>query len=145
MLFINLKKEAVYSIGSWGEKIIVFGLSQGSSSFLDRSQLVKIRMKAMRAGVWYRALQRIDRVLVDVTISVAQSIRSVFLAGSLLSVVRKLEDVLEGKVSRAVREVGFPLAQKLSEFAQAWGYARAWAWASDPGFARFLAVMRLNG
>jgi hypothetical protein len=113
--------------------------------FINRSQLVKIKTKAMRAGVWYRALPRIDRVLVDLTISVAQSVRSVSLARGLSSVVRKLEDLLESRVARAVREVGFPLASKLSLLALSWGYSGARAWIFDVTFARYLAVMRLNG
>ena len=124
---------------------VVFKMSQESFSFLDRSQLVKIKTRALRAGVWYRVLPRIDRVLVDLTICVAQGIRSVHLARSLLSVVRKLEGALESRVARAVREIGIPLACKLSAVAQSWGNSVAKAWAFDVGFARYLAVMRLNG
>jgi len=117
----------------------------GAANFLEKAQLLKIKRKALRAGVWFKALHRIDRVLVDLTISVTQGVRSVSLAKSLLSIVRKLEDVLEGKVVRAVREVGFPLARSLSAVAQAWGNADARAWALDGNFARYLALVRLNG
>jgi hypothetical protein len=113
--------------------------------FLERGQLLKLKLKAVRAGVWFRALPRIDRVLVDLTIKVAQRIRSVSLADSILSVVRKLEGLLEGRVSRAIREVGFPLACKLGMLAQRLGHRDAWAWGSDEGFAQYLAVMKLNG
>ena len=51
-------------------------MQDGSSSFLNRTQLMKLRLKAMRAGVWFKALPRIDRVLVDLTIKVAENIRS---------------------------------------------------------------------
>ena len=124
---------------------VLTSISQKPFRFLDRSQLVKIKVRAVRAGVWYRALPRIDRVLVDVTISVAKTVRSVCLARGLSSVVRKLEDLLESRVARAVREVGFPLACKLSAVAQSLGYSGARAWVFDVNFARYLAVMRLNG
>jgi hypothetical protein len=120
-------------------------VSGGSFSFLDRSQLVRIKRKAMRAGVWFRALPRIDRALLDLTISVAQGVRSVSLARCLRSVLGKLESVLESRVSRAVREVGFPMAQKLSVLAQTWGNAEAASWAHNRGFVMYLAVVRLNG
>jgi hypothetical protein len=116
-----------------------------ASSFLNKAQLMKLRLKAMRAGVWFRALPRIDRALVDLTIRVASSIRSVTLAKNILVVVRKLEGVLESVFSRAFREVGFPLARKLSLVAQAWGYASAVGWSSDLSFVKFLAVMYING
>ena len=117
----------------------------GASKFIGKEQLLNLKRKAIRAGVWFRALPRIDRVLVDLTIKVAQSVRSASLASSLLSVADKLEGLLESRFARAVREIGFPLACKLSVLARKWGNSAAWAWAGDEGFARYLAVMRLNG
>ena len=55
-------------------------LLENTFSFLTKTQLIKLRLKAMRAGVWFRALPRIDRVLVDLTIRVTSSIRSATLA-----------------------------------------------------------------
>ena len=115
-----------------------------ASSFLNKARLMKLRLKAMRAGVWFRALPRIDRVLIDLTIRVASHIRSVTLAKNLLAVVRKLEGFLESSFSRAFREVGLPLAQKLSLVAQTWGNASAESWSSDSSFAFFLAVLHVN-
>jgi hypothetical protein len=105
---------------------------------------MKLRLKAMRAGVWFRALPRIDRVLIDLTIKVASNIRSFTLARNLLAVIRKLEGLLEGSLSRALREVGFPLAQKLSLTAQKWGNTSARNWVSGSSFAFFLAVLHIN-
>jgi len=56
-----------------------------------------------------------------------------------------LEGLLESKIARAMREIGFPLACKLSLFAQKWGNIDARDWAKDMGFVRYLAVMKLNG
>lgn len=112
---------------------------------MGREQLLKLKLKAMRAGVWFRALPRIDRVLVDLTIKVAQCIRSPSLASSILSVARKVEDLLESRFARAVREIGFSLTCRLSLLAQKWGNKAARSWAGDEGFARYLAVMKLNG
>jgi hypothetical protein len=128
-----------------GEEIVRTLCCDGASKFIGKGQLLKLKLKAIRAGVWFRALPRIDRVLVDLTIKVAQSIRSPFLASSILSVARKLEGLLESKFARAIREVGFPLACKLSILARGWGNRNAWAWAGDETFARYLAVMKLNG
>ena len=115
-----------------------------TSAFLSKAQLVKLRLKAMRAGVWYRALPRIDRVLIDLTIKVAETIRSPHLARSILSVVGKLESLLESKLQRAVREIGLPIAHRLSLFAQKWGNEAAEKWASDYDFARYWATIKLN-
>jgi hypothetical protein len=117
----------------------------GASGLIGKEQLLGLKRKAMRAGVWFRALPRIDRVLVDLTIKVAQRIRSASLASCILSVTRKLEGLLESRFARAVREIGFPLSCRLSLLAQEWGNRTASAWAGDEDFARYLAVMKLNG
>jgi hypothetical protein len=113
--------------------------------FLDKKQLIKVKLKAVRKGVWFRALSRIDRVLVDLTIRVADSIRSVSLAKCISVVTRKLEGLLESKITRLIREIGVPLACKLSMFAQKWGNRAAQEWTKDMSFVRYLAVMKLNG
>ncbi len=117
----------------------------GRSDFLDRASLINLRLKAMRAGVWFRGLSRIDRVLVDLTIKVADSIRSPHLARSILSVAGKLECLLENKLARWVQEFGLSIASRLSVFAQMWGNKSAADWGREPGFARYWAVMKLNG
>ena len=75
------------------------------SGFLEKSQLQKLRLRAMRAGVWFRSLPRIDRVLVDLTIKLAGSVRSFTLAENILAVLRKLEGVMESRFLRAVWSV----------------------------------------
>jgi hypothetical protein len=120
-------------------------VTHGRLSFLDRTQLVKVKLRAMRAGVWFKALPRIDRVLIDLTIKVADTVRSASLAKCVLSVTRKLEGLLESRFARYVREIGFPLARKLSLFARRWSNLSAVEWAKDVGFARYLAVMQFNG
>ena len=112
--------------------------------FLERAQLVKLKLKAMRTGAWFRALRRIDRVLIDLTIKVASTVRSVTLAKSILALARKLEGIMESSFSRVMREVGFLLAQKVSSVAQKWGSTSAKIWAFDSSFAHFLAVMHIN-
>ena len=108
------------------------------------SQLAKLRLKAIRAGLWFRSLPRIDRVLVDLTIRVADSIRSSQLVKSICAVVSKLDEMLESKIVRLARTVGWSLAEKISAVAQGWGYAAAEAWAVDRSFTVYLAVMHAN-
>ena len=117
---------------------------ESSSSFINKTQLLKIKKKAMRAGVWYRALPRIDRVLIDLTIKVAVNIRSFRLANNIHAVMKKLEALMEGKLSQAIRLIGLPLAQRIGSIAQKWGNATAKLWASDSSFICFLAVTNLR-
>ncbi len=112
--------------------------------FLTKAHLTKLKLRAMRAGAWFRCLPRIDRALIDLTIKVADTVRSVTLAKNILAIVRKLEGLLESRLLRALKEVGIPLAQKFSLIAQKWGHVSAKSWVSDLSFAKFLAVMHIN-
>ena len=111
---------------------------------LEKKKLVKLKFKAIRGGVWFKALSRIDRALVDLTIKVVHGVQSSTLARIVFSIVAKLEDALENRFLNALKEVGFPQARKLSLFAQKWGNVSARNWAFDLSFARFLAIMHLN-
>ena len=114
-------------------------------SFLNKTQMIKLKLKAIRSGVWFKALPRIDRVLYDLTIKIVRcSVRSASLAKSILCITGKLKALLESKLSRAIRDIGFPLACKLSLLAQNWGNQGAQEWEKDIRFAQYLAIMKLN-
>ena len=106
--------------------------------------LIRVRTRAIRSGVWFRALSRMERGQIDLTLRVVRSVRSFFLAKVLYSIMGKLFGAMESRVSRLTREVGMPLARKLSEIARSWGCKSADRWADDPGFMRFLAVNYMN-
>ena len=122
------------------------GLPQGMNfNSITKSQLVKTKTKAIRSGLWFKSLRRIDRVLIDLTIRVAhKNVRSLILSRNLLTVMEKLHSLLESNFSRVVRELGYPLARKISLLAQEWGNPSAIQWSSNLSFMKFLAVMNIN-
>ena len=112
---------------------------------IGRAQLIKLKLKAMRAGAWFRSLCKIDRALIDLAIMVTHdNIRSYALAKNITSVMEKLERISDSSLRRIVREVGFPLAQKASSLAQKWGNESASEWRFDSSFASFLAILSIN-
>jgi hypothetical protein len=115
-----------------------------SSRGLNVARLHDLKYKAMRSGLWFKTLSRIDRVLVNVTLKVAKSVHSAALAKALYSVMEKLESAFKNRVWDVVRKIGFPLAQKLSVLAQKWGNYYARNWVFDESFAKFLAIMHMN-
>ena len=114
------------------------------SRLFEIKQLVNLKTKAIRSGVWFKALQRIDRVLFDLTIRVVDNIRSAKLARSMLVFTRKLEEAMESNFSIQLRKIGLPLAQKISFTAQKLGHVSAGDWIFDSSFAVFLALMHIN-
>lgn len=118
------------------------GGSYGSTGlvFPRRLDLVRLKCKALRCGVWFRVLSRVERSLVDLAIVTVSRIRSLVLARSLAFIVGKFSGVFGSGVLRQVQAVGFPLARRLSGIAMRWGNVSACGWAGDLGFARYLAI-----
>ena len=105
---------------------------------------MKLKFKAIRAGMWFKALSRIDRVLVDLTIKVAENVRSTSLARSIFAVLGKLEGLLESSVIKSLMSIGCPLAEKISLIAKKLGNASAKNWAADSSFVFFLGIMHTS-
>ena len=118
----------------------VGGFDVGNVMFLKRCDLVRLKCRALRRGVWFRALSRIERGLIDLAIVTVRKVRSFVLARSVAIVVEKLVDTIESNVQRRIRSVGLPLARKLSAIGRKWGNKSAVRWTTDLRFAMFLAV-----
>jgi hypothetical protein len=111
---------------------------------IGHNRLIKLKLKALRSGLWFRTLNKIERALVNLTIKVVNYVQSRTLVEILSSIIAKLDDALETGVLQALREVGFPLAYKLSSLAQKWNNESARNWMYDVSFAKFLAIMHIN-
>jgi len=111
---------------------------------LSRRALARLRLRAIRRGVWFRDLRDVERKLLDLTIVVVERVRSVRLARVVSVIVEKLLDAVESRFSRLVRMRGRGLAEKLSQVAQGWGNLSAVHWADDLGFVEYLAVASVN-
>ena len=109
-----------------------------------RSKLVELKMRSMRRRIWYKVLNVLERVQVDLTIRMLERVRSPFLAKVLDSIIEKLSVAMQSKVSALIQGFGFPRALKLSRIAQSWGHTTAKTWTGNLEFARFLAITHLN-
>ena len=109
-----------------------------------RNEIIKLKTRALRKGVWYRAISKLERACIDVVISVVERVRSRLLTKVLFSVFSKLEEALESRVQFLTREIGSKLVHELSQIAQKWGYKGAERWVNDVNFERYLAVTRMN-
>ena len=114
------------------------------SSFPSIGKLVTAKKAALRHGAWFRALNKLERGILDLTTRYVASIKSTKLASVVTAILEKLKLASESIVDRLKRTVGLPLAQKVSLIAQKWGNTSAMDWASDSRFARYLAVMQMN-
>jgi len=119
-------------------------LSNQAQMPLSKSELIKIKTKAMRQRVWFRALTMSERAQIDLTIKFVQKVRSLFLTRVLVSIMRKLMSAIESRVVCAMRDIGCGLAERISRIARSWGNHSASEWMEDRGFIQYLTIMRIN-
>jgi len=62
----------------------------------------------------------------------------------LSSILKKLEEAMESRVRRLMREIGGDLALKLGQIAQKWGNKSASGWVKDAGFKQYLTITYMN-
>lgn len=109
------------------------------SSSLSIKKLAETKKTALRHGVWFRSLNRVERGIIDLTVRYVKSIKSTKLAKVVTAIIEKLQTTIESMADKLVRTVGLPLARKISNIAVSWGNYSASLWAEDCAFARFLA------
>jgi hypothetical protein len=113
-------------------------------SFPSVGMLAQSKELALRRGVWFRSLDRVERAIVDLTLQCVDCVKSVMLAKLLTAIMGKLEFAMESTIERLVRTIGVSLAGKISCVAAGWGNVSAKRWASDLSFANFLVAMHLS-
>jgi hypothetical protein len=107
---------------------------------LSIGKLTETKKHALRRGVWFKALNRVERGIIDLTVRYVDNIKSVKLAKVLTAIIEKLQQTMETLTDKMIRTVGLPLARKISNIAVSWGNHLAKLWAEDRAFARFLVT-----
>ncbi len=111
---------------------------------LSSSDIITVKKAALRRGIWFRVLNRVERGVLDLTTRYVDYIKSAKLANVVTAILNKLNIAAESMVERLVRTVGLSIAQKISCIAVSWGNRSASNWADSADFARYLAVTQLN-
>lgn len=109
-----------------------------------RTELVRIKKRALRRGIWYRILSRTERILMDLTMRVVDVVRGFRLANLLNSIITKLCDAMESNVKRLMSTEGKERARRISEIGKKIGCKSAKNWVSDRGFMLFLVIAYIN-
>jgi len=105
---------------------------------------MKVKTRALRQRVWFKAISRVERGIVDLTIRCVEVVRSPVLASAVLNIMGKILGVLrEGFMERA-EKAGREVVEKLCVLAERWGNESCSAWKQGDGFVRFLGVIALN-
>ena len=111
---------------------------------VTRQDLMKIKAKALRRRVWFRALSRVERCIVDLTTRCVERVRSLVLARTIFDIINKILKTLESGFLEKVNNVGSAIAEKVCGIAVGWGNVSASRWRRDVDFVRFLGINAVN-
>jgi len=115
-------------------------LTMQPGNFLSVGRLAEAKKTALRRGVWFRSLSRVERGIIDLTVRYVDNIKSSKLAKIVTAIIEKLQTATESRLERLVRTIGLTLAQKISKIAVNWGNKSAARWAEDCSYARYLVL-----
>jgi hypothetical protein len=111
---------------------------------LSRESLLVFRKRAYRKGVWYKALTRVERGIINLTIKYVEKIRSPVLARIIAKILSKLLKALRSRFLVKIETIGYELAEKICRLAVEWGNPGASNWKYDSGFIRCLGINAIN-
>ena len=106
--------------------------------------LSNVRGKAIRRGVWFKALDNLERGIITLASRVVDRVESAVLGVEIVKILRKLSDAMKSGFSRLMEEYGVFQARKLAAQAAEWGNRKAEEWASDIGLIRYLTLIDMN-
>ena len=112
-------------------------------TMLTKDYLLGIRLRAIRRGVWYKALDRVERGIIDLTTRVVEKVESSVLGVELVKILSKLMNAMKSEFVKHLEEFGFNRAKEIAHQARVWGSVKM-NWASDIGFAKYLTAMDMN-
>ena len=111
---------------------------------LTRKSLMKVKVGALRHRVWFKALSRTERAIVNLTIKCVTRVRSPTLATIVSGIVSKVLKILNEGFLEIVNRVGSEIAKKVCGVAERWGNEKASSWKRDSTFIRVLGINAVN-
>ena len=115
-----------------------------AASLLTRQGLMKARTRAVRQRIWFKALSKVERGILDLTIRCVETIRSRILNKMISDIVAKILKNLKPSFLETATKVGREIAHEICQIALKWGNLHASSWRHDSDFIQFLGVTAVN-
>jgi len=115
-----------------------------SGVMFTREFLSRLRGRALRKGLWYRALDHVERGIFCLTCRLVDRVESEVLGVVLVGIVDKLRKVLKSEFVRLMEIYGARKARIIVKQAMNWGNKRAFDWVHDLDFIRYLTNITIN-
>jgi len=105
-----------------------------------------LKLLALRRRVWFKALSRVERLIVELTVRVVRRVRSIQLAKALLNIADKLQNWINSmKTFKEIAlEAGLRMAKRMVKVAVKLNVEKAYEWLNDQAYVFYLGVSYLN-
>jgi hypothetical protein len=105
------------------------------------SFLRSVRRRALRKGVLYRALDRVEQGILSLAGNLVDTVRSEELGVEIVKILAKLQEAMKSGFQRYIETYGVKKAQNLIKQAEQFGYNLCWL---SMKYARYLAFIDYN-
>jgi len=107
----------------------------------DRRFLGDAKRRALRRGVWFSALDVVERGILSLSVRVVDSVRSSLLTIQLVKILAKLRDASKCGFVRHLERFGLERVRAVQAQAEAFGCEWAESLVGDFGFVRYLIFL----
>ena len=111
----------------------------GTLSIITPDYLKSVRLTALRKRTWFKALDKLERGILNLTIKFVEKLKSQVLAGHIVKILAKLRDAAKCAFTRHVESYGYMKLRETVEQALGLGYDSS-GWIRDLGFAEWFAL-----
>jgi hypothetical protein len=99
---------------------------------IDKEELINARARALRKRIWYTAISKVERGIINLTLKCIKKVTSNRLILILNKIVTKIKRFL--KHSNKIEQEGFLKANINIKIACSWGNVKAKKWIEDSSF-----------
>jgi hypothetical protein len=111
---------------------------------LTREILVEARRRALRRGVWFKALDGVERGILSLASQIIDTVRSSILSVQLVKIIAKIRDACKGGFIKHLEQFGMTRVRVIQAQAFSFGYEGAKMLSNDFDFVRYLAFLDFN-
>lgn len=109
-----------------------------------RGFLIDVRRRALRRGVWYSALDVVDRGILSLTSQIIDTVRSSTLSIQLVKIIAKINDACKSSFAKHLEQFGMGRVRVIQAQAASFGYREAEGLSRDSKFIRYLIFIDFN-
>ena len=109
-----------------------------------RGFLIDVRRRARRRGVWYSALDVVERGILSLASQILDTVRSGTLSIQLVRIIVKINDTCKSNFAKHLEWFGMGRVRVIQDQAVSFGYREAEGLSKDPNFMRYLLFIDFN-